>query len=235
MTVIQRRHYTATGGNSGTLPTLRPGVGVAGAVHRWSASTLTANAGTNVESWADIIGSAHLTQPTAAKQPIIGTGPDGFKVVRTDGVDDVLTAGGGLPDAKTITLLLRSIDPAGTTRALIGWDGGYLRRGSTGTTASTRIGAPSANIAADVTQPLFHTVTVINDFAGAKGATVVDGTYTAQATDRENGNLLIGNVAGSTYGAIEVLDAAAYGRALTEAECQTVRTAYQKAFPGLVA
>lgn len=235
MTVIERRHYTAKGGDADTLPMFLPGLGVSGVTHRWTAKSLTANAGTTITSWADTVGSAPLGQPTTALRPIIGTGPQGLKVVRTDGVDDALTAGGNLPGAKTMTLLLRSIEPAGTTKALFGWDGGYLRRGSQGTVASTRIGASSVYVPVDVTQPLFHVVTVINDFAGGTGATVVDGNYAPQATDRENSNLLIGNVGGSIYGAVEVLDAATWGRALTPSECQLVRTAHQLAYPELVA
>lgn len=233
MTVIERRKYTATGGNSATLPTLLPGLGVAGVAHRWSSSML-GTIGQPVSSWPAYTGGVALAQSTAGKQPIAGTGPNGTKVLRTDGVDDVLTAGSALANAKTLTFLLRVLDPAGTAEGVVSWDGGYVQRGSNGTTASTRVGTSVVTHTASLDQPLFHVVTIINDFAGGVGATVVDGTYLAQSTDRENTNLMIG-AASTNYGRVEVLDVAVWGRALSQTECQTVRSAYQAAYPGLVA
>lgn len=233
MTVIERRHYTATGGDSDTLPILLPGLGVPGIANRW-ASSMLGIIGSSVASWAPYAGSVPLTQSGSAQQPIVGTGPNGNKVLRTDGVDDSLTAGSSLRSAKTIAVLLRVLDPAGTTQGTIGWDGGNIVRGSTGSTSTVRIGAANLVQAASLDQPLFHVVTAINDFAGGIGATVVDGIYGTQATDRENNNLVLGQ-AGSNCGNIEVLDAAVWDRALTESECQTIRAGYQNAYPGLVA
>ena len=233
MTVIERRKYTATGGNSATLPILLPGLGVTGVKNRWAASML-GNIGTNVASWNPYTGTVQLTQSTSSAQPIVGTGPDGLKVLRTDGVDDVITAGSQLVNAKTITFLLRVLDPSGTTEGVVAWDGGYVQRGSQGGSASTRIGATTLNLSTNLDQPLFHTVTVINDFAGGTGATVIDAEYGAQATDRENTNLQLGR-ASTNYGRVEVLDVAVWDRALSQSECQTVRASYQAAYPGLVA
>lgn len=231
MTVIERRLYTATGGDSGSLPVLLPALGVSGVIHRWAASML-GTSGSSVSTWAPYTGNVSLTQPTADLRPIVGT-VSGEKVLRTDGVNDVITAGSGIPGAKTMSVLLRSIDPAGSTKALYSWDGGYVRRGSAGTVASTRIGATAVTLAVDPTQPQFHVITVINNFAGGVGATVADGIYSTQATDRENSNLILGLASGA-YGAIEVLDVAVWGRALSQTECQTVRAGFQAAYPGLV-
>lgn len=233
MTVIERRKYTATGGNSATLPTLLPGLGVAGVAHRWSSSML-GTIGQPVSNWTAYTGGVALAQSTVAAQPIAGTGPNGTKVLRTDGVDDVITAGSQLTNAKTVTFLLRVLDPAGTTEGAVAWDGGYLMRGSQGGSSSTRIGATALSQPESLDQPKFHVVTVINDFAGGVGATVVDGNYGAQATDRENTNVSIGR-ASTNYGRVEVLEVAVWKRALSQTECQTVRTALQSAYPGLVA
>lgn len=232
MTVIERRLYAATGGDSGSLPILLPGLGVAGVIHRWAASMLGAS-GSSISTWEPYIGSVSLAQPTTDLRPIVGT-VSGQKVLRTDGVNDVITAGSGISGSKTISVLLRSIEPAGSTKALYSWDGGYVRRGSAGTVASTRIGATAVTIQVDPTQPQFHVITIINDFAGGVGATVADGTYATQATDRENSNLILGLASGA-YGAVEVLDVAVWGRALTQTECQTVRAGFQSTYPGLVA
>lgn len=232
MTVIERRLYTATGGDSGSLPVLLPGLGVSGVIHRWAASML-GTSGSSVSTWAPYTGNVSMTQPTTDLRPTVGT-VSGQKVLRTDGVNDVITAGSGIAGAKTISVLLRSTEPAGTTMPIFSWDGGYVRRGSAGTVASTRIGATAVTIQVDPTQPQFHVITVINDFAGGVGATFADGTYATQATDRENSNLLLG-IASGTYGKIEVLDVAVWGRALTQTECQTVRAGFQSTYPGLVA
>lgn len=233
MTVIERRLYAATGGDSGSLPILLPGLGVPGIAHQWDASMLGA-VGSSVATWEPYTGSLALNQATTAARPIVASGLGGRKVLRFDGADDTMSAGGLLTGSKTMSLLLRSTEPAGTTKALFSWDGGYARRGSTGNTASTRIGASNITVPVDPTQPLFHVVTVINDFAGGVGATAVDGVYMAQATDRENKNLILG-IASSAYGAVEILRVATWGRALTEAECQTARAGFQAAYPGLVA
>lgn len=232
MTVIERRLYAATGGDSESLPILLPALGVSGVKHRW-ASAMLGNSGSSVATWTPYTGNVALTQPTTAIRPVVGL-VSGQKVLRTDGVSTVITAGSGMTNAKTISVLLRSTEAAGTTKGLFSWDGGYVRRGSAGTVASTRIGATAVTVPADPTQPQFHVITIINDFAGGTGATVVDGTYATQATDRENTNLILGS-ASTTYGAIEVLDVAVWGRALSQTECQTVRASFQTAYPGLVA
>lgn len=233
MTVIERRKYTASGGNSATLPTLLPGLGVPGVTNRW-ASSMLGTIGQPVSSWEPYTGTVPLTQETTGLQPIAGTGPNGTKVLRTDGVDDSISAKGALGSAKTITALVRIIDPSGDAQGVLAWDGGYLVRGSNDTSSSTRVGATVATIPDSLNQPEFHVVTIVNDFAGGIGATVIDGTYAAQATDRENANIRFG-IGGTNYGRVEVLDVAVWGRALSQTECQTVRTAYQGAYPGLVA
>ena len=232
MTVIERRLYAATGGDSGSLPVLLPTLGVSGVMHRWAASML-GNSGSSVATWTPYTGNLELTQSTTTIRPVVGV-VSGQKVLRTDGVSTVITAGSGMTNAKTMSVLLRSTEPSGTTVGLFSWDGGYVRRGSAGTVASTRIGATAVTVPVDPTQPQFHVITIINDFAGGIGATVVDGTYATQATDRENTNLILGS-ASTTYGAIEVLDVAVWGRALSQTECQTVRAGFQTAYPGLVA
>jgi hypothetical protein len=231
MTIVERRDYTATGGNSATLPILSPGLGVSGVLNRWVGRMLPASG--SVAEWSPYTGTVKLTQTSATLQPTVAT-VSGYRVLHTDGVDDVIGSN-SLTPAKAVTVLLRMLTAPGTTKGMFAWNGGYVQRGSTGTTSSVRTGATNLTQTTGADQPLFHTLTVINDFAGGVGATVIDGDYGVQATDRENDNLILGRGSVASFGSIEVLDVTMWGRALTQAECQTVRASYQAAYPGLVA
>lgn len=227
------RNTTYTGGNSDTLPFFSYPLSVSGLTNRWIGANLPA-VGSSVASWAPQVGSVSMVQATAGSQPISAVA-SGLRVLRTDGVDDTISTM-GLTPAKTISMVVRMLTAAGTTKGFAAWDGGYVSRGSTGTTSTTRIGASALTQAASIDQPLFHVVTIINDFAGGVGATVVDGLYGTQATDRENANLILGRGSTSSWSSIEVLDVAIWGtKALTSTECQNIRNDFKAAYPGLIA
>lgn len=232
-TIIERRGYTAAGGDSATLKPILPSLGVSGVINRWESSMLSGADGAAVASWEPYRGTVPLVQSTGAAQPVVAT-VSGRKVLRFDGVDDTITSL-SLTPAKAFTMLVRMTSAAGTTKGFAAWDGGTVSRGSTGTTSTVRTGAANLTQAVSIDQPLFHVVTIINDFSGSVGATVVDGLYGAQATDRENANIILGRGSVSSFGAIDVLSVAVLDHAPTADECQTIRTNYKAAYPGLVA
>lgn len=232
-TVIERRSYSAFGGNSGTLKTKVPGLGLTGITNRWIGSMLPSSGA--VSEWIPYLGSVKLVQASSAAQPIVGT-VSGQKVLRTDGVDDTISSL-SLTPAKSTLMLVRVLDAPGTTKGFAAFDGGYVSRGSTGGVSTVRVGTSNLNqTGISVDQPLFHLVAIIQDFAAGYSGTYVDGVWNTQPTDRENTNIVLGRGASTVFSNTEYKDLAISSvKAYTKAELDVARAALQATYPGQVA
>ncbi|WP_284763364.1 hypothetical protein [Arthrobacter sp. efr-133-R2A-63] len=188
-----------------------------------------------------------MTQATAAKQPKLHI-ESGVKMLRFDGVDDILKMATAPVEANvlTVAMIARAYTNPTTQTGIIGLGGATAKYNAdaipknvyvfwTGTGTNKRL-----QLNASLDGANFHTLSVVGDRVGGKYAMNVD-TATASVLDagtapfQGNGQIEVGAYAGSTYGAIDVLEVITWNTALTQAQHFAVRDAMRLAYPGIVA
>lgn len=160
------------------LPVHPAGVADSLITHRSLASRLGASAST-FTTWPVLVGTA-LAVPTGSADTVKGTviveGTE--KIARFDGVDDQMTlANGGNLTARSLTVVARVNDPAGTARGVLYIQSGSVQRTTTDTVQGSLTGGTPAQVAGKPITQQFRVVTITVDLAdSSKNAMAVDGT-----------------------------------------------------------
>lgn len=248
MTVIKRTTAAATGPNIGLLPLFNAGAGVSGVTHRWIAAQLSGNTGDVISTWAPAVGSINLQQTTTAKKPTLRI-ESGVRMVRTDATTAQTLIMASAPveaNVKTITIVARAWSSPTTTQGLAGLNGGSAQYNPQLTPKNVVVfwsgtGANKKRTAnANIEGGSFHTITMVGDRVGATYDLNIDTststeTQAGTAPFQGNGQLELGQYAGTTFGSLDILEVIAWGSVLTPAQHLSVRAAMTQNYPGIIA
>lgn len=209
-------------------PSLPPVLTITDYVNRWAARTQSYG---SVPALVPAKGSISLVQAVAGKQPSV-LDESGVKLIRFDGVDDDLA--GTVATAKTITVVVKPKAAVGVNTALFSTGPNLVRRTSEATPRiGTQVNGGTNEFQAYTEGTKFHVITLIAD--GTTGAVSIDGGYATLNGATLNTAVILGRYGTTNFGQVDILDVLTWDRALSSAECATVRTDLSAGYPGLVA
>lgn len=205
-------------------PTAPPALTVNDFSNRWAAKTMPAG---QVASFTPYFGSTPLVQATTTKQPsVIDSG--GVKVLSFDGVDDDVAA--TVATAKTITVVAKVKAAVGVNTGIFSTGPNLVRRTNEATPRiGTQVNGGTNEFWPYTEDTKFHVFTLIAD--GTTGAISIDGGYQALNGATANTAVTLGRYGTTNFGNVDIIEAVTWNRALSSAECASVRNDLKAGYP----